>query len=307
MGRNSRNSHKPPWSDGYGKPAPRSRRERSGREPGGQPGHPGSTLAQASDPDERVTHAPSSCRACGGRLSARRSPRPSVGRCSTCHRSGCTPSSMCSSTGPVAAGRRRWPPRPPGWARPPSTGRGCGRWAATCSPPSTCRWHGPRSCCPRCCRPVSEGSLAAWYADAATGLDPFCETVKTGLGGAGVLGVDETGIRVDGRLAWLHAARTDSLTYYSVSAKRGEQAMTEAGVLPKLGRGQVLVHDCWAPYWRFDVTQVQRCGPACRDAPRTSARHGITEHLPAEQARRAAARCRQSNRHRRIPPRTRRH
>ena len=64
---------------------------------------------------------------------------------------------------------------------------------------------------------------------------------------APVLGADETGIRVDGALAWVHAARTDDLTLYTVSARRGVEAMREAEVLPALVPGTVLVHDFWAP------------------------------------------------------------
>lgn len=43
---NPRNSHRPPGSEGLGKPPPVSRRERSGRQPGAQPGHDGRTLRQ---------------------------------------------------------------------------------------------------------------------------------------------------------------------------------------------------------------------------------------------------------------------
>jgi transposase len=70
LGLNSRNSSKPPSSDSpFIKPAPRSLRRRSGRKPGGQGGHPGSTLAQVADPHERLRHEPGPCAGCGADLS----------------------------------------------------------------------------------------------------------------------------------------------------------------------------------------------------------------------------------------------
>lgn len=107
--------------------------------------------------------------------------------------------------------------------------------------------------------PISQGSLAGWYAEAAAGLEGVDEVLRDALAGADVLGADETGIRVEGALAWVHAARTETLTRYTVSGKRGVPAMIEAGVLGALGPDTLLVTDFWAPYWTFDLTHAV-CG-----------------------------------------------
>lgn len=68
LGKNSQNSSKPPSSDVFVKPPPRSLRRASGRKPGKQPGDPGFRLVQRPDPDEVRVHAPELCRGCGDSL-----------------------------------------------------------------------------------------------------------------------------------------------------------------------------------------------------------------------------------------------
>jgi hypothetical protein len=59
---NSRNSGKPPSSDGLAKaPAPKSLRRKTGRRIGGQPGHPGATLQRVENPDRICVHALEQC------------------------------------------------------------------------------------------------------------------------------------------------------------------------------------------------------------------------------------------------------
>lgn len=70
LGQTSRNSSKPPSSDGLAKPAPKSLRKRGARKPGGQDGHPGATLAPVAVPDEVIAHEPGCCRGCGDVLAA---------------------------------------------------------------------------------------------------------------------------------------------------------------------------------------------------------------------------------------------
>ena len=68
LGKNSQNSSKPPSTDVFVKPPPRSLRRASGRKPGKQPGEPGFGLVQRPDPDEVRVHVPEVCRDCGDSL-----------------------------------------------------------------------------------------------------------------------------------------------------------------------------------------------------------------------------------------------
>lgn len=64
LGLNSQNSSKPPSSDGYAKPKPKSRRQRSGKKPGGQKGHSGSHMEIPHELDEIIQHFPEKCQEC---------------------------------------------------------------------------------------------------------------------------------------------------------------------------------------------------------------------------------------------------
>jgi hypothetical protein len=79
---------------------------------------------------------------------------------------------------------------------------------------------------------------------AADGLAGFTERVADEIAAAPVAGFDETGLRVAGKLHWVHCARTGKYTLIICHAKRGVEAMNAARVLPRF-RG-VAVHDAWA-------------------------------------------------------------
>ena len=256
---NSRNSHQPPSSEGYAKPPPRSRRTRSGRKPGGQKGFPGATLRQVDDPHEVITHVPARCGGCGRSLQE----APVV-------------STEARQVADVPAMALRWVEH-----RVEHRACGCGR--VTVAGPADGvpgGVHAPVQYGPGVravatylvaahhlpvdraaalmsdllAAPVSPGSISAWVAAAGEGLASFTDRVVDLLADAAVVHFDETGLRVDGHLAWVHTAGTARLTLYTCHDRRGREAMDAAGVLPEF-RG-IAVHDCWAPYFCYPMTHA---------------------------------------------------
>lgn len=61
---NSRNSSKPPSSDGYKKPKPVNSRKKTGKKKGAQEGHKGSGLKLPHEPDNIVEYLPKQCENC---------------------------------------------------------------------------------------------------------------------------------------------------------------------------------------------------------------------------------------------------
>ncbi len=247
LGQNSRNSSKPPSTDGLAKPSPKSLRRRSGRKPGGQPGHPGSRLEQVSAPDEVLRHEPAACGGCGSGL---------------------------DGTAQVGVRRRQVFDIPPIAVRVVEHQLierrcGCGAVTAGAAPEGVGApvQYGPRiaaimvylyvgqflskartaaALAELFGTPVSEGTVAAMTARAAGGLDGFLELVRDRIAGAELAHFDETGLRVAGKLRWVHSASTGTYSLITVHDRRGREAMNAAGVLENFTG--VAVHDAWAPY-----------------------------------------------------------
>jgi transposase len=97
--------------------------------------------------------------------------------------------------------------------------------------------------------PVSSGSIFNFNKEAYNLLEKFDGIAKLKLIAAAVMHVDETGINVNGKNAWIHLAANELWTYFFPHKKRGGIAMDEIGILPFF-KG-TLIHDHWKPYFIY--------------------------------------------------------
>lgn len=72
------------------------------------------------------------------------------------------------------------------------------------------------------------------------------------------LHVDETSLRVEKHNHWIHVCSAGDITLKFVHEKRGLEAMTAIGIIPRYGG--VIVHDCWASYLSYDHCGHGLCG-----------------------------------------------
>ena len=252
LAKNSKNSSKPPSSDGLRKPAPKSLRK-SGQNPnGGQQGHRGSTLRQSAQIDETVNHfADIRCSACQREMvdhaiaeTRQILELPELGMRTVAHqqwRSSCTCGAMHLGAWPV------------GVNAPVQYGASVKAMAVHLNQhhlvplARTAQLmqdlYGAR---------LSQASIQSFAQEAALALRPTVAAIGQAVQDAGVVHADETGIRVKGKLHWLHCAVTDTLTWLAPHAKRGTLAFEGLGLLE--GIKGVLVHDGLASYKGLDCT-----------------------------------------------------
>ena len=92
----------------------------------------------------------------------------------------------------------------------------------------------------------STGTVMNILEEAGQQLDPAHQAIADALMECEVAGADESGVRVEGKLHWLHTLVSDSLSWLGVHPKRGSIAFDELGLL-KHFKG-ILVHDGFKSY-----------------------------------------------------------
>ncbi len=256
--KDSHNSSKPPSSDGYQK-KPVSLRKLSGKKPGGQPGHPGTTLCLSDDPNTTLRHAPPTCSFCAASLAhapvegyERRQVydlpplalqvtehRALYKRCPDCHKEtrAAFPEGVTESV--------QYGPKVKGLAAYLHTYQMLPD-ERLCEMLSDLFGAAP-----------SEGTLHNWLDSAFETLAPVETAIQDALSASAVVGFDETGERIVGKLHWLHTASTKRLTAYFPHEKRGTKALDEVGILPRFHG--VAVHDAFSPYFGYTGCEHALC------------------------------------------------
>jgi transposase len=260
LAKNSRNSSKPPSSDGYGKVKRTESLRKAGDKPnGGQPGHEGHTLQASAQPDQIETHDAAICVHCQASLVGIEASGyeerqvfdiPAIRIVITAHRAAVK---MCPVCGGKSTGDF-----PAGVTQAVQYGTAVKTWASY----FTNQHHIPVERTAQIFddlvhQPVSDATVLKASEELSVSIEPSTEGVKKQLRAAEVLHADESGLRVEGKLHWLHVASTNTLTHYEVHAKRGHEAMDEAGILGEF-RGTA-VHDHWKPYFTYDACHHALC------------------------------------------------
>lgn len=244
----SANSSRPPSSSPFSKP--KSLREKTGRKPGGQPGHKGNTLRITEKPDIVAEHKVPTCSHCGSDISgtmatgytARQVVDIQIQRVVTEHRAQVKDCPFC--------GQQSAAEFPPGVDHYLQYGP-IYRAIAVCLNQGN---YIPYNRLAQISRDifgiqVSKGTLVNIVYECGAKLESSMKYIKDQLKNSGVLHVDETGNRVQGKNQWLHTAGNGRFTYVKTHPKRGNVATDEIGILPDF-KG-TLVHDFWKSYFNY--------------------------------------------------------
>jgi transposase len=255
--KDSRNSSLPPSADR--RKRRRSLRERSGRRPGGQVGHPSTTRSFVERPDRLIIHAPEDCYLCGSSLAeseVARTQRRQVYDLPprtievTEHRA---QTKVCGRCG--AENKAQFPA---GVNAPVQYGEGVRSVAAYLLGYQLLPYD-------RCAEaladlfacPLSPGTLATLLKGCAGALVGPELLIREGLRESAVLGVDETGLRVHGRRDWVHVSSTEKLTLLIHDRRRGRPAISGIDILPRYEG--VCVHDGFSSYDQYRQCRHAQC------------------------------------------------
>ncbi len=251
LAKDSRNSSLPPSSDRFVR-QPKSLRPRSEKQPGGQEGHPGTTLRFAQAPDEVIEHRVSVCASCQHDLRE-------VEACVTLRRQVVDIPAPRLIVQEHRAEQKQCPrcqhmtlaAFPTIVTAPIQYGPLIGAAAVYLTQQQLLPLE-------RTCEvlsdllgvQMSEGTVGELIKRTACELAPVEQLIQEALISAAVIHQDETGVSVAGKRSWEHVTSTATLTHYHVDQSRGQDALNAIGILPVF-KG-ISIHDAWGSYFLYD-------------------------------------------------------
>jgi transposase len=253
----SKNSHKPPSTDGFKKT--QSLRRSSGKKQGGQHGHEGTTLKMSPIPDEIIVHEVDKCSVCGESLKTavvtktikrqvfdlvpqtmhiteHQVPVKICGKCQMKNQSEfpemvTQPTQYGASLSSLVVYLHQYQLIP----------------YARLQEMILDVFH----------QQMSRGTLVSMVHRASELLVDSENFIKEQLIDSDILHLDETGCYVNKKRWWLHVSSNKNYTYYYVHQKRGKEALDDIGILKNF-RGTA-IHDSWAAYFQFDDCTHSLC------------------------------------------------
>ncbi len=253
--KDSHNSSLPPSSDRFVR-APKSLRHKSGKKPGGQPGHRGHHLRQVETPDEILIHPVLCCEQCQYDLRTQPADMPERRQVIDlpAKRLWVTEHRVEEKQCPVCSHLTRAPFPAPVLAP--------AQYGTSIQAVATYLVEGqavPYARASQLLRELlgvqlSAGSIATFVTTCHQQLAEMEIQLKATLVKARVIHQDETGLRVGTVGWWVHVCSTDRLTHYAAHPSRGRAALDAIGIASQF-RG-TSVHDGLLSYQSYTFTQA---------------------------------------------------
>lgn len=272
VNKNSNNSSKPPSSDGFKKKT-KSLRIKSGKRPGGQEGHEGSTLCMNDNPDEIKIHSVEQCIKCGASLDDISPERyivrqvidmPETKAKTTEHRAEVKicPQCKCKNTA-------RFPDEIVNTVQYGGRLKAIAVYLTQYQLIPYKRSAGLIEDLFN--HHLSQGSIVTFNENCHEKLQSIEDNIKNSIiSSTGAVHFDETGMYVEKKRKWLHVASNENLTYYECHEKRGKEATDKIGILSKFTG--TAVHDGFKTYNKYT-----NCSHALCNAHILRELNGITE------------------------------
>lgn len=248
--KNSKNSHKPPSGDGFGKQT-KSLRAKTEKKTGGQKGHEGENLKWEETLDQLIEHEVTTCRVCGEDLSMLEG--ESIGQRQVHdlpeikievieHR---IEKKICPHCNLATVSK--FPESAKEWVQYGGTVRGLVTYLNQYQLIPSQRTQEIMRDVFGC--KISEGAIYNQVQKCYEVLEPIEISIKETIQTSEVVHFDESGMRVNASGQWVHVSSTKKHTHYQVHEKRGQIAMDEIGILPSF-QGKA-VHDGFKSYKQY--------------------------------------------------------